>query len=862
MLYARYVSIFIGLVWLFTAGLTYAQLPWELIAEKYDQEVLLSEKSGEISVYSISKGLEIALNSPNQTGRSQTTFSLQKWTSQQWNPLSTGSIAAMRGAGLQIDKDKLGKGFFKVLFTNHDDLSRVNVYYFLVDPDWKKELMSYCRENKKNTETHLQASDISASIIRSHFYNLQEEIAKSRFLTGDILIRLSLTLKSRQQFEQGEIPDFVIGLNKLRFKRFEGAEYADFVLHVPEDYDPSVKWPLYIHVDPSRWGVGKYGDLNDWNRNVYHEGMLDLWWHSVTHKDTRWKDYVFFMEVLRKKIDIDSDRIYLYGLCGNGIAAMALALNYPNEWTECIMSTGNSYRHLAGNAFNLPIKYDNAHPENVEQTAYFQFAIKCFTYNNCQYFEYSNSHDLTVRRGLDIPQSRKVSSPKCVQYTIESLQSPKLHWVTVLGREDENYVARIEASVDGQKIILNRKNIDAYQVDLKLTPLDHTQPMTITDNGKSISVAPQEIFTYQSSKYDQAKYVKNSQLHGPISDVFTDAYTVLYTHGKDSKQTKKIATIAKQIAGTGPCIPEGDLSDEIIQNHNIVIVGRTGKSQIFNQISDRLPIHAESNKIAFDGQSISGDIGVMMIYPNPLNPKKYIALILASSNLALKKISNVWKSDIANAKVDVAVFKVGSENKYDFIRMEKFNTVWGWHDHWSVPLAQVSKGYPKWRWRQWIAHVMRHQLESDVTISEEIIEKPELLSDETITLRDLNKILKDQWFVKIKLNGKEFRRLLMQSASKNMAGNNKTENPVVDGICFIKSMADPDCMHISDIKADQNYTIAMPYKAVNGSRIGMILKDYEIVGDGYLLQMLYDYLKNRDSLGLDSELEKMKLTIM
>jgi hypothetical protein len=294
-----------------------------------------------------------------------------------------------------------------------------------------------------------------------------------------------------------------------------------------------------------------------------------------------------------------------------------------------------------------------------------------------------------------------------------------------------------------------------------------------------------------------------------------------------------------------------------------VIVGRADTSQIFNKLSNALPIQFTGAEIAFDGHSAGGDVGVAMVFPNPLNPEKYIALVLSDSDLVLKNMPNIWNTEIANADVDAAIFKVKPNNQYDLIRFEKFNTVWDWHTHWNETLATVSREHPKWQWRQWFAYVVRCQMESDVMISEEVIEVPTFLKSETLTLRHLNRFLKDQWHVKIKLNGRELKKVLMQSFPRAGGLNkNKTDEPVVDGICFIKSMAGPDCLHVSDIKEEKYYTVAMPYKAVNGSRIGTILKDYEIVGDGYLLPMLYQYLKSRESVDLDTELDEMKLTII
>lgn len=861
-------------------------LPWEMIAEKVRQgSRFCGSKDLQDSMISASPSNRIGRIDPNCSYAYQTNqvvtielpagtaiinspqkinVDIARWVESSWQEIGEAG-ASLEPNEIKIPDGIEEEGFFRLSFglkSQDGGLSHFETCA-IVCSNWKKDILSFCRKLKEEIELEPDAQLIRHSVAVSHFDHTMEMVSQAPFLSGKILKALADAMQSTKALDDGQCPDFVVGLNKLRFKRFEGAEFAEFVLHFPGDYDSSQKWPVIIHIGGTRVNAVYQRLHSDWsNGNPLYEKRLYLRWSSVTHKDMRWKDYSFLMEMIRKKYNIDNDRVYLVGSCGTGMAVIALALNHPDEWAECVSFTGNSFRNLAGNALNLPIKFCNVHPNLAELTAYFQFAVNCFKYNNCRRLECMDPSVFRRRDVWDTPQSIRISSPKRIQYTIESLQSPKAYWMTVLGREDENYVSRIEASVDGQEIILKRNNIDAYQIDLRLAPLDHTRPMKIIDNEKSIAVDPKEVFTYRGSKYDQAAYVKNRQLHGPICDAFTDAYTVLYTTGIDAKETEQIGVIAKQIAGTGPCLPEDELSDEIIQNHNLILVGRAGRCQFLSKIPDSLPVQIGKSEIVFEDQTVTGDVGLMMVYPNPTNPKRYIAFILGGSSRAIKNLPVIWENDLKKAQADIAIFKVSSDDEHEFIRLEKFSTVWDWHEHCSQPLATLSKQHPKWRWRQWIGHVVRTQLDADIAVCEEVFKGVKKPNHERITLRDLNLILKNQWFVKIKLNGKELKTLLTRHlAAKDLSGS-KAIKPVIDGVSFVKGMAGSGYMHVSQIKEDQYYMVALPEKLVNGSRIGVILKDYEIVGDGYLIQLIQDCLKSRKNLELDSELKKMKLTIM
>ena len=62
---------------------------------------------------------------------------------------------------------------------------------------------------------------------------LMELASKSQALSERILSALSKAIKAKTDFDDGDYPDLIKDLNKIRIKRFEGAEIAEFVLYIP-----------------------------------------------------------------------------------------------------------------------------------------------------------------------------------------------------------------------------------------------------------------------------------------------------------------------------------------------------------------------------------------------------------------------------------------------------------------------------------------------------------------------------------------------------------------------------------------------------------------------------------------------------
>ena len=837
---------------------TLQRLPWEIIAEKFNAKqpfctsASKDEKADNFAIGTNTPLITLPSNIKISEEQTEGKLNLSVWQEDKWADLPS-LVGQIDPNGLTIDSNAITEGFCNLSVFDKNDVAEENNFYAIITADWKKNLLSWCRKNKEQIETNPDSQLIYSSIAVSHFDNIMEITGKSRALSENILSALPKAIKAKADFEDGNCPDLAIGLNKLKLKRFEGAAIAEFAIHIPQKYSDASKWPVYMHVDPRRWSIGKYGEPDGWSRHIYHDGMLDMWWHTTSHEDLKWKDYAFLMETLRQKLNIDNNRIYLYGLCGNGIATMALAVKYPDQWAECLFSTGNSYRHLAGNAINLSMIYDNAHPENEDQSAYMDFAVKCFGYFDCRNFTHTTDQSTSHNRGAFIPKTVRNQSPCRILHTIESLANPSAYWVQIDGREDENFIASIDAIVWGQSILVKTDNVDVYTLNLQMAPLDCNRPVEIIENDKFLDTVTGPVFVRKSPKYETAAYIKNKSLHGPVSDIFTDQYAVVW------KGDESIKKLAKRLAGSGPCFTDANLPTEFVDTHNIIFVGRLNESRQFSQIAGELPVIIKDGRLTANGQVYEGDFGAIFVYPNPLNRQKYLAILSGSTDKAREVLNNAWNQIKSKDNADVGVFKVSENNKIDWLIREKFSTVWDWHQSWDVPLAKLGKTHPKWKWRQWTARVLREQLGADVMISEDPFSSSELPDTGQLTLRDISEIFTNDWIVKISLKGSDLRELLM--VPFNDISSRQVSAPVIDGASLIKQPPCSSVICINDLDSDKFYTVAFPYKAVNGKRMGMVMKNYRLEGQGFAVVLMRDYLKENNGIDLDAELDGMQLNI-
>lgn len=754
----------------------------------------------------------------------------------------------------------MGKeGFFKFSYAIKGSDGEPHNFdaYAIICRNWKKDILAFCREYKEGIELNPDAQLIRSSIVTSHFDHTMNLISKEAILSENVLNALSAALKSKQDFDAGKYPDLVVGLNKIRLRRFAGSPVEEFVVFVPDDYTNSKPWPVYVHTDFTRWGAkSNYSPQS---------GLIDLWWHTISYRDIKWKEFSTITELIEQKLNIDKDRMYVNGECRNGVDAVALALNYPDHWAECSASLGNSYRYLAGNALNLPVIYvKEAGHNDGSYVGFYNFTVKCFQYYDCKYFKHSSTQSTAQTRGTPIPRSRREKSPRKVLYTTESLGNSKAYWVKINGRKDENLLGTIDASIDGQKILLKTNNVDAYSLDLLKAPLDSNKPVEIIEDGQSLGLVKEPVFTKQSEKYINAAFIKNNMLHGPVWDAFTDPYVVVYgTGGSNIPFIKTSKNIAENLASGALCFTDLDMPKKIISDHNLILVGSVESNCRLAHISKMLPVQMRYRQVyTTNGKFFTGDdLAYIVIHPNPMNPNKYVVIYSATSDKAMATMLKAYLQMRAAIPADVGIYEVTKQGDIKWHILEKLNTVWNWHEKYDKVLLSIERDHPKWQWKKWIAYVVRKQLSVDAVICEDHLRDVDVLSPGEKTYRDLFNAFENTWFTKVKIDGKSLRSILM--VPFDGISKREVNTPIIEGINLLKnSMVDEKKgLTIGELRNETIYTVAFPEKCLDGKRIGLVVQDYNITDQKYFMPILEEFLKNNSGLNIDDQLDALEFNM-
>jgi dienelactone hydrolase len=130
---------------------------------------------------------------------------------------------------------------------------------------------------------------------------------------------------------------------------------------------------------------------------------------------------------------------------------------------------------------------------------------------------------------------------------------------------------------------------------------------------------------------------KRHDLQGPIDDAFMDSFVVVRPTGT-AKYTKigewakaegdrAIEHWRRHFRGEARVKDDSAVTDADIASSNLVLWGDPESNAVLKRIADKLPIRWEGDKIVAGPKSFPAETHVpILIYPNPLNPLKYVVL--------------------------------------------------------------------------------------------------------------------------------------------------------------------------------------------------------------------------------------------
>lgn len=245
--------------------------------------------------------------------------------------------------------------------------------------------------------------------------------------------------------------------------------------------------------------------------------------------------------------------------------------------------------------------------------------------------------------------------PKKIRFTTYTLIYSKMHWVEVEALEKHWERADVTAEVERDRIVATTRHVAA---------LRFTSPFSeglASDRIKQVVLDGQELAAGWNKAGAQFRKTNNRWQNGPLSPAgkrpgvcgpIDHAFMSRFVFVRPTGQPLNAAVGAwtksemeharsewrRVFRGDAPVVDDTAVTAEQIENANLVLWGDPSSNAYLKRIADRLPVKWTKDTLEFGGEKYAAaHHAPILIFPNPLNPSRYVVL---NSGPTLRDASN------------------------------------------------------------------------------------------------------------------------------------------------------------------------------------------------------------------------------
>ena len=250
----------------------------------------------------------------------------------------------------------------------------------------------------------------------------------------------------------------------------------------------------------------------------------------------------------------------------------------------------------------------------------------------------------------------RVRDPASISFATYTLKYNRMNWLTIDALGEHWTQATVEGDVvDDEAIELDVANVTALTLDFPSgeSPFPLGEPVEVRvheSDRESVVVGPRpksdrswhvEIRrtgdSWEAGPAPGAGLRKRHDLQGPIDDAFMDSFLFVRPTGAsdhpkvrawaDAELARAVERWRRQFRGEARIKDDTAVTDEDIASANLVLWGDPAGNAVLKRIADRLPIRWDEGKVVVGDRKFAAETHApILVYPNPLNPRRYVVL--------------------------------------------------------------------------------------------------------------------------------------------------------------------------------------------------------------------------------------------
>ena len=245
-------------------------------------------------------------------------------------------------------------------------------------------------------------------------------------------------------------------------------------------------------------------------------------------------------------------------------------------------------------------------------------------------------------------------TPREVHFATWFLRYNTMHWITVDELVQHWERTRIHAEITGDaEVTIKTQNTNALTINMLPghCPLSVREKPTVVIDGTKIEVLrPKSDRSWlvhlrrSDGKWQQSlraheddKLVKQHGLSGPIDDAFMDSFLFVKPTGaalnakvgewSKAEMERAVFEWRRQFRGDAPAKDDSAINDADIAGNNLILWGDPQSNAVLAKVIAKLPIQWTKDKLVANGKTYdAAHHAPILVYPNPLNPKRYIVI--------------------------------------------------------------------------------------------------------------------------------------------------------------------------------------------------------------------------------------------
>lgn len=399
-------------------------------------------------------------------------------------------------------------------------------------------------------------------------------------------------------------------------------------------------------------------------------------------------DVLEVRDYIRGRLPVDPDRISVRGFSMGGAACWQFATHYADQWfaanpgagfsetpqflkffqQEDVRKSAPEYQQRLWQLYDCPtwainlthcptIAYSGEIDRQRQAATVMEDALQELGIDLTHVIGPNTAHKIhpdskieIAARMSELARRADGDAPPRVEFATTTLRYHRMHWIDVQGLGKHWTPARVSASIEGSTIEVSTENVTRLR--LAFRPGQWTGstsgPVTVRIDGQrrvGPLVGSDRSWTWELSRRDGSwqpakksdALRKRPGLQGPIDDAFMDSFVFILPSGESSDESferwaESEAAHAmlhwrKQFRGDVRVKRDTEITGSDIDSGNLVLFGDPESNKVIRLIENDLPMRWQQDSLAIGDAVVprSGHAAVI-IFPNPLNPERYVVL--------------------------------------------------------------------------------------------------------------------------------------------------------------------------------------------------------------------------------------------